>query len=82
MNKAEELIDKTFNFKSDNAQLKRIVSKQKMLALEAAHPDNLKILKERFYHFLQCTCGIDFAIQQTNTFKEALNLMRAKWGKV
>ena len=44
----------------------------------SSHPDNLKVLKERVYHFIQCTCGIDFAVEQTNTFDEALNYMKKK----
>lgn len=44
--------------------------------LVSTPPENHKILKEMFYHYMQCSCQLDKIIEETNTFEEALSRLK------
>ena len=46
--------------------------------LVSTHPDNVKKLKEMLYHFMACTCDLDKAVNKSNTFMEALEILGTK----
>ncbi len=39
----------------------------------SSNKDNFKLLKERFYHYMQCTCKIDRIVEQAKNFQDAID---------
>lgn len=56
-----------------------VVTKQEILV--STHPKNIKDLKEMLYHYLNCSCNIDEAVNLTNTFDDALNMLGLQKGR-